>query len=265
MNMLITQSLCYESEGKKLIDRISLEFHPSHIYGIIGPNGSGKTTLLKVLTGLWKASSGKVLWNNEDLFSLDRREISQILSLVPQNAQVHFDFTVSEVVEMGTYPRKNLTRAERDRLIRWALEWVDAWHLRDQWATKISHGERQRMYIARSLVTQSPVLILDEPTSNLDIRHQLGIWNMLKRLKSENKIIIVANHDLQSTRRYCDRVIVLDQGKCAAEGPYSNIMSPSLISRIFGIKTLTDQQDFLPNTDLDNESERLMNHASVIS
>src|SRR5690348_10824195 len=93
--VLKTHSLCFQSEEKKLIDDISLEFHPGFIYGIIGPNGSGKTTLLKVLTGIWKASSGNVLWNDEDLFSLERREISQILSLVPQNAQVHFDFTVS--------------------------------------------------------------------------------------------------------------------------------------------------------------------------
>lgn len=236
--MLKTHSLSFRTKDKSLIENISLEFSPGFIYGIVGPNGSGKTTLLKVLTGIWKATSGTVFWKGADLLSLNRETISQTLSLVPQNAQVHFDFTVEQVVEMGTYPRSELRINEKKKLIQWALELVDAWHLRDQRATNISHGERQRMYIARSLVTQSPVLILDEPTSNLDIRHQLEIWEILRRLTKENKLVIVANHDLQATERYCDHLVVLNHGHSVAIGSFSEVMTPHLISSVFGVEKL---------------------------
>lgn len=131
-------------------------------------------------------------------------------------------------------------------MIQWALERVDAWHLRNQHSTHISHGERQRMYIARSLVTQSPILILDEPTSNLDLRHQLEIWELLKELTKENKLIIVANHDLTATARYCNHVAVLNQGHCIAQGSFSNLMNSELISSLFGInptERLSKEQD----------------------
>lgn len=111
--MLKVHSLSYQTGKKYLIKNISLEFTPGFIYGIIGPNGSGKTTFLKVLTGIWKASSGYIFWNDEDLFTFDRQTLSRTISLVPQNANVHFDFTVAEVVEMGTYSRNNFQGEEK--------------------------------------------------------------------------------------------------------------------------------------------------------
>jgi ABC-type cobalamin/Fe3+-siderophores transport system ATPase subunit len=234
--MLTTIGLSYNAQDKFLIKDISLSFNLGSIYGIIGPNGSGKTTLLKVLTGIWKASGGNVFWQDKSLFSMDRQMISRTLSLVPQNAQVHFDFTVAEVVEMGTYPREGLTKLDKLKIVQWALELVDAWHLRDCRATHISHGERQRMYIARSLATQSPVLILDEPTSNLDIRHQLDIWKLLRRLVDEKKIVIVSNHDLEATKRYCDCLMVLNHGLCVAQGAFQDIVTPEILASVFGIE-----------------------------
>lgn len=240
--MLRARSLSFKVRDKFLIKDISLEFSPGSIYGIIGPNGSGKTTFLKVMTGIWKASAGKVFWKDQDLLALDRQTISQTISLVPQNPQVHFDFAVAEVVEMGTYPRSSLGLKDKKKLIQWALELVDAWHLRDQRATDISHGERQRMYIARSLVTQSPILILDEPTSNLDIRHQLEIWELLERLAQDDRLIIVANHDLHATERYCGHIAVLDHGQCMATGAFAEVMTPLILSSIFGVEEIKEHK-----------------------
>lgn len=237
-DMLKVNSLSFKIWDKFLIEDISLEFLPGQIHGLLGPNGSGKTTLLKVIAGIWKATSGTVLWNDANLLALDRRMISCILSLVPQNPQVHFDFSVREVVEMGTYPRSDLNVQKKIEITDWALELVDMQHLQDRCALRISHGERQRMYIARSLVTQSPILMLDEPTSNLDIRHQLEIWELLRRLSKENKLIIVANHDLSTAENYCDQITVLNHGHCVTTGSFSTIMTPDLLLNIFGVASL---------------------------
>ncbi len=237
--MLKASSLSFNLNEKWLIENISLEFKPGCIYGIIGPNGSGKTTFLKVLAGLWKASSGMVFWKDEELLSLDRQTISRIISLVPQNGQVHFEFTVAQVVEMGTYARQNLSHKEKKMLTEWALNRVNVWHLREQPATQISHGERQRMYIARSLVTQSPILMLDEPTSNLDIHHQIEIWKLLRVLAKENKLIIVANHDLHATERYCDQIALLNKGRCITSGNFSEVMTQDIISTIFNVEEIS--------------------------
>ena len=233
--MLITENLNLKIKNRTLLHALSLQFEPGYIYGIIGPNGSGKTTLLKVLTGIWKASSGSVLWKGKNLHSYDRKTLSRTISLVSQNAQVNFDFSVAEIVEMGTYVRNELSAAEKKKLIQHALEVVDAWHLCNERASNISHGERQRIYIARSLVTQSPVLILDEPTSNLDIKHQMKIWQLLEHLKSEGKLLIVANHDLSTTKRYFDQLIVLNHGQCVSTGSFQETLTPSILSSVFGV------------------------------
>lgn len=234
--MLELKALNFETLQRSLIKNISLKLKPGRIHGIIGPNGSGKTTLLKLLAGIWKPTSGLVLWNEQNLLALDRLSLSRTVSLVPQNAQVHFDFTVYDVVKMGIYPLGPLKNEDSTKRIRRALEQVDAWHLRDRYATFISNGERQRMYIARSLVTETPLLLLDEPTSNLDIRHQLEIWDLLKKLATEGKLILIANHDLYTTERFCDEVIILHQGCCVKEGVYHEVVDAEILRSVFGIE-----------------------------
>ncbi|KIC73050.1 Hemin import ATP-binding protein HmuV [Neochlamydia sp. EPS4] len=236
--MLELKNLTYKVGHKTLIENISLNFIPGFIYGIIGPNGAGKSTLLKTLTGIWKATTGKVYWKHQELLSQDRTTISRTLSLVLQNPQPHFAFSVAEMVEMGTYPRHDLRKKEKKAKVQWALELVNGWHLRDERITEVSQGERQRIYIARSLVTQSPILVLDEPTSNLDIKHQLEIWNLLRRLSQEGKLIIVANHDLYATERFCDQVAVLKQGCLYYQGAFAAMKSSSLLYEVFEIAHL---------------------------
>jgi len=137
---------------------------------------------------------------------------------------------------MGIYPLGTLNNEDSTKRIRRALEQVDAWHLRDRYATFISNGERQRMYIARSLVTETPLLLLDEPTSNLDIRHQLEIWELLKKLATEGKLILIANHDLYTTERFCDEVIILNQGCCVRNGIYHEVVDTEILRSVFGVE-----------------------------
>lgn len=234
---LIAQSLSYAIEGKQLVDEISLEFSAGHLYGILGPNGSGKSTLLKTLSAIWKPTSGKVYWNGKDLHIQDRQSISKTISLVPQNPQILFDFLVEDIVAMGRFPHDacywNKTQEEH---LQYALTIVDALHLRSRRINCLSYGERQRVYIARALITESPILLLDEPTASLDIRHQFEIWQLLQKLVAHGKIVIATTHDLSIAERYCHQVSVLNQGRCIESGVFSQVMTPALLKEVFGVK-----------------------------
>lgn len=233
---LTASNLCYSIGNKKLLEDVSLELAGGCLHAILGPNGSGKSTLLKVLTGIWKLSSGTVAWEGQSLLSQKRQEISRIISLVPQNPQPSFDFLVEDIVAMGRYTyNTRYWNAKDEPLVHEVLRSVDAWHLRHRKVNHLSYGERQRVYIARALVTESPVLLLDEPTAGLDIRHQLEIWNLLQRLTAKGKIIAITTHDLTIAERYCGNVFVLNEGRCVGSGEFSSVMTPDVFGEVFGI------------------------------
>lgn len=230
--MLEAKNVSYSIDGKALIENIELSFSPGILYGILGPNGSGKSTLLKTLCGIWNPTNGVVNWKGKALLTRSRKEISSTISLVPQNPQVHFDFTVTEMVRMGRYPYAS---THSDEQLETALNIVDAWHLRKRSILRLSHGERKRVYIARALVTESPILLLDEPEASLDIRHQLEIWKLLRKLAEQGKTIIVTNHDLAATRRFCDEIAVLNQGRCIDNGRFDQVMTAQCLLDVFGV------------------------------
>lgn len=233
---LIASQLCYSVNGKDLLNNVSLEFSGGSLHAVLGPNGSGKSSLLKILTGIWQLSSGLVTWNGLPLLSRKRREISRIISLVPQNPQLSFDFIVEDFVAMGRYSYDSCYwRTKEESYIDKALESLDTLHLRHRKVNQLSFGERQRVYIARALVTESPVLLLDEPTAGLDIRHQLEIWNLLKQLVAKGKIVVITTHDLSIAERYCDRVLVLNHGRSVGTGTFSSLITENLLLEVFGI------------------------------
>ena len=231
--MLTVQNLSYHLQKKALLNAITLSFVPKIIHGILGPNGSGKSTLLKTLAGIWKPSQGSVLWNEENLFKKERREISKIVTLVPQNPQLFFDFTVEEFVFMGRYAHGEKRNPKEQ--IQHALELVDALQFKDRPVNQLSLGERQRVYIARALCSEAPVMLFDEPTANLDIRHQIDIWLLLQTLALDGKTVIVTNHDWTSTQQFCDQIYILHHGYCHAAGSFTEVMTPNLIHDVFGI------------------------------
>lgn len=233
--MLEAKSITYSIRNRELISDVNLTFLSGILYAILGPNGSGKSTLLKALTGIWKPTSGQVYWQGKDLLRESRRTISKTISLVPQHALLPFDFTVIDMAAMGLYPHGMGMQGDASERIRQALEMVDAWHLRHRSISQLSHGERQRIYIARALLTESPVLMLDEPTANLDICHQLAIWQLLKQLIKQGKVVIVTSHDLHATERYCDQIAIMNQGRCVANGPFAEVMMPEIVHSVFGV------------------------------
>jgi ABC-type cobalamin/Fe3+-siderophores transport system ATPase subunit len=229
--MFNAKDLNYSTGNRPLIQEIHLDFAPGLIHAVLGPNGAGKTTLLKTLTGIWPLTKGAVLWNGEELLKKPREEISKIVTFVPQNPHIPFDFTVEHFVEMGTYPHKK--KPINKGSVTQALKAVGALDYQTHSINALSQGERQRIFIARALVTEASVLIFDEPTANLDVKYQKIIWRLLKSLADQNKTIILSTHDLNACQVYCDLVHVLHKGRCVATGPYSRVMTPILYQTIF--------------------------------
>jgi len=233
---LVATSLSYSRNGKRLIEDISLEFRAGVLHGILGPNGSGKSTLLKTMSGIWTPTLGKVFWNGDPLLSQPRQRISRTISLVPQCPSPSFNFLVEEIVAMGRYSHDNrYWNAVKEHLVYQALSSVDAWHLRGRYVNQLSQGELQRVYIARALITESPILLLDEPTASLDIQHQLEIWQLLQKFVKNGKIVIVTTHDLAIAERFCERIAVLNHGKCIGSGDTSTLLTTTLLQEIFGV------------------------------
>ncbi len=230
------KNLSYCISEKYLLKNISCTFEPGKLYGLIGPNGSGKSTLLKCLVGLWNASEGCVVWQGQDMSLLDRQMMSQTVSLVPQNHQeLTFDYTVYDLVAMGLYSYVRLDHREFHRKVERALQIVDAWQFAQAKITELSGGEQQRVWIARALVTQAPILLLDEPISSLDIKHQLDIMQVLRELKTEGKVLVIALHDLNIANKFCDELCVLNKGVLDSFGPCSDVLNSETLQRVFEI------------------------------
>lgn len=235
--MLIANAVSLQHDERLLLDNVSIQFRPGELYGILGANGSGKTTLLKLLSGIWRPTAGEVLWGGEPLHQKHRQEISRLISLVPQSPLVPFDFTAYEMVSMGRYPHGQSGKTPREKeLILESLHQVDAYQLAHRRINELSIGERQRLYIARALTTEAPVLLLDEPTASLDIRHEMEIWEILAKLLSEGKTVVAVLHNIAAAKHYCKQIVALKEGRCCATGPMAEVMTPALLEHIYGVK-----------------------------
>lgn len=232
--MLETDQLTFSIDNKNLIDNLSLNFSNGKLHGIIGPNGSGKSTFLKLLNGILKATKGRVLFNRENLAEKSPKEISKLIAYVPQTFTSCFDYSVEEIVMMGGYSRGSISKELQENQLISVLNLVDSLHLRNRYTQSLSGGEKQRIYIARALMADSPVILLDEPTASLDIGHQLEIWQLLTDLKT-NKLIIVTVHDLNYAEKFCDRLYLLKAGCCIAEGGMECPLLQINLQETFGI------------------------------
>lgn len=236
--MLQAQHLDFLLGDRPLLEGIDLTFEGGIVHGIMGPNGAGKSTLLKCLNGIWTPTSGRVRWNERDLLAMEREEISRTVSMVPQTPSMLFQFTAEDLVAMGRYPHGRCRNTTEDQAkVDWALRQVDAIPLRKNLVRELSQGERQRVYIARALVTESPVILLDEPTASLDLRHQMEIWFLLRELSAQGKVVIVVVHDLEACQRFCDRVLLLKEGRCVGQGHTKELLQPHRLHDLFDIVT----------------------------
>ncbi len=236
-------SFAYEEQKDILID-IAIDINETEFIGIIGPNGAGKSTLIKLIAGLLPTNRNTITLCDKNISDYQPKQLAQILGYVPQKVEIPFTFTIQQVVEMGRFPYlQGIFHQDIDteQAVDKAMQWMDLIGLRNRSFSTLSGGEQQRAVIASVLAQQAKVLLLDEPTSALDLRHQQGIYRILKQLAiEEGKTIVIVTHDINLAAQFCKRLILMNKGKIIADGLPDQVLQFQLIQQVYGVKVYID-------------------------
>lgn len=220
-----------------IIKDISLEIRKGDFIGIIGPNGSGKTTLLRLISKVLLPQKGNITFKEKDIAAMNLKEFAQLVAFVAQDTIINFSFGVLEIVLMGRIPHLKRLQIEtkEDYLIaEKALIMTDTLYLKEKEVDELSSGERQRVIIAKALAQEPLLLFLDEPTSHLDIGHQIQILDLLKKLnRQKNLTIVMVLHDLNLASEYCNRILLLNEGRIFKEGSPSDVLTYQNIEAVY--------------------------------
>ena len=226
----------YGSEA--VLKGVSIEIPQGEMLSIIGPNGAGKTTLLRCINRILKPRRGVIMVNGKSIEEMSRREIAKKMGYVPQSTHQVFPNTVFDVILMGRRPHFAWKCNEKDiEKVLETLKMLGIEHLAMRDITELSGGQQQKVFIARALAQEPEILLLDEPTSNLDIKHQLEVMNIIKSITNEKGITaIMAIHDLNLASRYADRVIMMHEGRIFAVGSPEEVLTPENIREVYGVE-----------------------------
>ncbi len=223
---------------QEILRDVSFQVLPGEMVGLIGPNGSGKSTIIRALTRVISPYQGRVLLDGKDIASISRQELARMLGVVPQMPLLPSAFTAFEVVLMGRNPHLGLFQYESQREldITWqAMEQTMTRHLAMRRVGELSGGEIQCLLIARVLAQETSAILLDEPTASLDIGRQTEILNLIKTLCLEqNRTVLAALHDLNLASQYCDRLVLINNGRIHAQGTPSEVITPQNIKEVYG-------------------------------
>lgn len=227
------------SYGHHLVVKdLSFRVSPGEMVGLIGPNGCGKTSIIKAVSRVISPHSGRILLDGRNLAAISRGELARLVGVVPQTPLLPETFTVFEVVLMGRNPHLRFLQYEGSRdlaLTWWAMERTTTDSLAERRISELSGGERQRVVVARVLAQEPKAILLDEPTANLDISHQVGILDLIKNLCLEKDLtVLVALHDLNLAAQYCDRLLLINKGRVHAEGTPWEVITPANIKEVYG-------------------------------
>jgi iron complex transport system ATP-binding protein len=229
---------------------LDLELTPGSFVGIVGPNGSGKTTLLRTLTGAIRPSAGEILLHGKPLADYPALQVARLVGVVPQSFNLDFSFSVEEMVAMGRYAHGATGARDSspgdDGAVAAALGATGLTELSDRPVTQLSGGERQRALIAQTLAQETPTLLLDEPLNNLDLNHQLETMQLLRSLHASGRTLVVVLHDLNMAAQYCDKLLLVDQGRVAARGTPAQVLDPGLILEVFKARVSVHRQGRRP-------------------
>jgi iron complex transport system ATP-binding protein len=227
------------------LSEVSLSLAAGEMVGVIGPNSSGKTTLIRLLTRVLEPATGEIRLDGVPVRRLARTDLARRVGVVPQSAPAECPFSVGELVLMGRYPHgpgRYFESRQDHAAARAAMEATGVLELADLPLDQLSGGERQRAFIARALAQEPYLLVLDEPTAHLDLRYQVEVASLLRRLNRERGIaILLVSHDLNLAGEVCDRLMLLAGGRAAATGPPEVVLEESLLSSVFGCDVVVDK------------------------
>jgi len=243
--MLTVRKIDVVFDGRVILSDVSIELCEGEIIALLGPNGAGKTTLVRALNRAVSASSGEILLDGRRIGEYSRREIAQQIAVVAQENETKFPVTVLEFVLAGRFVLGGAFGWETDNDIataRLALKDCDLSDFADRLMNELSGGERQRVVLARALATEAKILLLDEPTANLDLAHQAMMFRLVcKRCRSASASAVVITHDLNLAAEFADRVILLKGGRVHAIGAPAEVLTADNIDSAFGVKVLLDE------------------------
>lgn len=236
--MMEAQSLCFSYGRTAVLRNISLKLEKHKLYAVIGPNGSGKTTLIKLLSRLNKATSGNLLLNGQLYDTIKRKAFSKQVALLPQGRNVP-SMSVYDLVACGRFPYLDLSRrmtADDEKIVRCALEATGMEAYAKKSVKMLSGGERQRVYVAMLLAQATPYVLLDEPTTHLDIAAKFDMMHLLCDMKNNGKCVAAVLHDLELALQYADEIILMSQGEVVRMGTPEEVLASGKIQSVFGIK-----------------------------
>lgn len=245
MSILEIENLTYKIDDSLISDGINIKFEENTFTGIIGPNGSGKSTLLKQIYRVLKPTKGKIFFDGIDIEDISSKKMARQMAVLPQENQSDFDYTVREIILMGRFPYHSFFMGDHDfdvdnNLMKKYLNIVGLREQENQYFKTLSGGEKQRVLLARALVQEAELLILDEVTNHLDIGYQYKVLEILKGL---NMTIISAIHDLNLAMKFCDQVVIIDKGRIIVTGNPKDIITRENLKEIFKIDAQIIKRD----------------------
>ena len=248
--MLKIQNLSLYYGQRQILHEITFEVRSGEVLALIGPNGAGKSSIIRAISGIVPVRAGRVTFNGHDFLQQSAIQRARSVAVVPQATSLPAAFTVWETVLLGRTPYLNFlgqVSSADEQIARSSLERVDALQLSDRYIGEISGGEQQRILLARALAQQTPVLLLDEPTTHLDIQHQSALLNLVKAQAHQcNLAVLMVVHDLNLAALYADRVALLEHGCMRAVGTPAEILNEKTLKPIYGVDlNIVQHPDYL--------------------
>ena len=240
MDMLRIEDLSLSYGDKPVVQNLSLRVKKGQVVSIIGPNASGKSTILKSIAGIIKPVSGKIFIEEKDISKMDSKKLAQKVSILLQQNKNPDDMSIEELVYFGRYPHKKwfeAFEASDQKIIEEAMKLTNTFALRDKTLETLSGGERQRAWIAMALAQEPDILLFDEPTTYLDLAHQIEFLELVNRLNKETGVtVVLVLHDLNQAARYGNYLFAMKEGKIFAQGNPEEVLNPQNILNIYNIE-----------------------------
>ncbi|WP_137170512.1 Fe(3+) dicitrate ABC transporter ATP-binding protein FecE [Marinomonas sp. FW-1] len=241
---LSTHNLSVGYHDKAIVKQVDLNIPAGKIIALLGPNGCGKSTLLKAMARILSPMDGQVHWQGQNLHNIASKKLAQQLALLPQTQPIPEGIKVKDLVAYGRSPYTGFwgrINKEDHEIIAQVMQETGITELAEQLVSELSGGQRQRVWLAMTLAQDTPYLLLDEPTTYMDLSHQVELMHLLRKLNLQGKTIIMVLHDINQAARYCDHLIVMKQGKIITQGAPDSVLTQQLLKEVFSLNAQIHQ------------------------